>query len=357
MAYNTKLILDYINGDELDGYDVDELENDPEFMIQAIMASGDKKLYNLCSSKVKSDLKFVSMLILRFKTDVDFIDSVADEFLKLVHDDYERTNVIVQMCNALENAHHEEQYAKYRILFMAKFMTEMLGNVAYREVHPEDREFGLGFSIFYDQYNGDEEVIKYYARQSIDYLLDEEVNLKDVLHSMYDSPSEITKGGTVTFMVDFLRRYDEDLSDYAAVHPDVLKTFQERLKKVMTGWDNYTNREEEYNYEMMFTRVHDYYQSVEMQTTISEEAYIYYVGRELGISSKIAFYQGMSREEYEQFFDDEDHEFIQSELSSLQSRIVYNNIKRIMLETIFDQKEERKTGGQIIELDFTKLGR
>ena len=50
--YSRKTIADYINGEALD-YKIDELENDPKFMMLVIDFINDKNFYNLCSDEVK----------------------------------------------------------------------------------------------------------------------------------------------------------------------------------------------------------------------------------------------------------------------------------------------------------------
>ena len=54
--YNKKLVFDYVVGNDLDDYEIDELENTPEFMIEVIKYTQDKKMYNFCSDNVKSNL-------------------------------------------------------------------------------------------------------------------------------------------------------------------------------------------------------------------------------------------------------------------------------------------------------------
>ena len=61
--YNSKIIFDYIVGNDLDGYSIDELENDPNFMMDVIKITRDKRMYNLCSDDIKKNCTFVEFLI------------------------------------------------------------------------------------------------------------------------------------------------------------------------------------------------------------------------------------------------------------------------------------------------------
>ena len=42
--YNNKLIEDYIQGNDIEGYNIDDLENDYDFMISVIVKSNDKNM-------------------------------------------------------------------------------------------------------------------------------------------------------------------------------------------------------------------------------------------------------------------------------------------------------------------------
>lgn len=358
MAYSFKLVQDYINGGELEGYNVEDLENDPEFMKLAFLASGDKKLYNLCSINVKYDYDFVCFLIDKFKDDPTFIDEVADNYIKAVGDDKLRIGVITKMCNILKDSNDKDLYSKYRVLFVAKFFMDLIGIDYYKAENPADDDLiGLGFIVFLDEYGYDPDIIKCYAEQLVQTLLDDHINLADEIHKEFRTPNDIYKGGLVNYMIGFIRRYDESLADYAMVHPDILDYFQEKINKIQVRWNKYTNKEEEYKYEVMFDRVHEYYEKEGFMCTIGEEEFMYYIGKELGISEKLARYGGLDRETYEMIYGDAGEKIVPTLLSNFQDRLIYSSIKKIMLEEIFGEKEEEKHGEcQIIEFDF-KRGR
>jgi len=46
--YNINIILNYINGDDIEGYTIEELENDCTFMKLVINYTNDKNMYALC---------------------------------------------------------------------------------------------------------------------------------------------------------------------------------------------------------------------------------------------------------------------------------------------------------------------
>lgn len=49
-----KLVKDYIDGEDIN-YDVEELENNPIFMLNVLRLSRDPNMYSLCSDNVKNN--------------------------------------------------------------------------------------------------------------------------------------------------------------------------------------------------------------------------------------------------------------------------------------------------------------
>lgn len=61
---DVSLVRKYINGEDLKDISMDELENDPNFMLSVINVSKDIKMYNFCSDEVKCNYDFVKKLIM-----------------------------------------------------------------------------------------------------------------------------------------------------------------------------------------------------------------------------------------------------------------------------------------------------
>ena len=53
--YSRDLVEKYINGEDIEDYSLDELENDKNFMMLVISQTTDRKMYNYCSESVKSE--------------------------------------------------------------------------------------------------------------------------------------------------------------------------------------------------------------------------------------------------------------------------------------------------------------
>ena len=62
LKYSASTVEDYIEGNDIEDFDIDELENDRSFMLDVIKKTKDKNFYNLCSDDLKHDYEFVSVL-------------------------------------------------------------------------------------------------------------------------------------------------------------------------------------------------------------------------------------------------------------------------------------------------------
>lgn len=79
--YNKKTILDYISGNDIDGFSIEELEDNPNFMADVMEFTADKRMYHFCSDNVKRNHDFVIRIIAKFKDDIDFITQIADNYV------------------------------------------------------------------------------------------------------------------------------------------------------------------------------------------------------------------------------------------------------------------------------------
>ena len=99
--YSIDLINRYINGLDIEEYSIDELEDDPEFMLEVIKKTGDKNIYNLFSSSVKLDYQLVKYLVLNFSNDLDFIVDAANNYIDNTRDEINPIELSVIMLNIL----------------------------------------------------------------------------------------------------------------------------------------------------------------------------------------------------------------------------------------------------------------
>lgn len=84
VSFNPKVVDDYILGNDILEYSIDELENDFEFMKAVIYTTKDKKMYDFCSDNLQSNPKFIQFLIETFSDDQDFLIEIINKFFLLL---------------------------------------------------------------------------------------------------------------------------------------------------------------------------------------------------------------------------------------------------------------------------------
>jgi hypothetical protein len=365
MIYDFKLINDYINGEEIEDDKLEELENNPEFMKAVFNVSNDPKIYSMCSKTLKNDYDFVMFLIDKFKDNHTFVDDVASNYLNSNPDEHDRTSVIVKLCKLFEKG-EPELFAKYRIVFLSKVMSDLITAQQYKLENPQDSFVGFGFVFFHYDFKGEDDTLEYIARQVISFLLDEEyVNLERAIHKEFSSEEDLDKYGLFKYMTNFLGRYDTLLSEYATVHPNILDGLRYEIKKIKEGWETFSVRDDAKRFSIMYSRIEEYMKKIPTNSILGEYAYVLFIANELGIKSRLmnfdfgdAIQSRLSNED-----DEEILELVRETISTdIQERKHYLNIKKIMLETIFDQYEEEKQEqkgekgekGTIIHVDFSR---
>ena len=80
-------------------------------MIRVIECTNDKKMYSLCSDRVKSTYKFVRFLVEKFSDDLDFVRGVGDSYLEVTTNKIERNGNIIWISikenNKLQQIHNK----------------------------------------------------------------------------------------------------------------------------------------------------------------------------------------------------------------------------------------------------------
>lgn len=83
--YSKKLVFDYVMGNDIVGYNIEDLEDNPIFMRQVIEYTKDFKMYFHCSEKVKNDYEFIKFMLLTFQ-DLSTV-LLAQKYLQKLEED------------------------------------------------------------------------------------------------------------------------------------------------------------------------------------------------------------------------------------------------------------------------------
>ena len=340
------LIRKYVNGEDLGEYSIEQLENDKDFMMGVISYTNDTKMYSSCSELVKQDYEFVKYLVLKFKDNSEFITTVADNYLNNTDTDWERRELNIIMEKVLP----KELAEKYEMVNETLYFEKRLEvEIAEAKDSKLESMIGMGFWLMFDQYNGSDVILDYYANNMIgEIIIDNNINFEKMLHTQFKSSDKITEMGINNYIVNFIGYYDSMLSSYVSTHLDIIKPIANRIKLIQDNWDKYSSVDETRRYNNMLDMVHEYMGMSD--SNMEENEVLYYVAKELGIIEKVKQYDG-SKETEENFeeeygyglYDDCDEEvmddMVRFEIQrNIKERLVYLRVKKIIMNQLFSDK-------------------
>ena len=182
-----------------------------------------------------------------------------------------------------------------------------------------------------------------------------------MLHQQFNDPCEIDKKGINNYMLNFIRNYDSMLADYLSTNIDLLASFSSKIKIIQSEWNNYNDTHERKRYNMMFIKVHEYMEQTKNEGILTENDLLCYVGKDLGIISKIIKYDGINSLFAEEIVEELDDEFLDDTLKmSFVDLLHYNNVKKIMSVIAFSNHYEEilasteKSSCKLIRLNLDK---
>lgn len=288
--YSSKLVFDYITGNEITGYNIDDLENDYEFMIQVIKHTKDKNMYNLCSKEVQTNYKFVKFMIETFKNDLKFICDVADNYLKTVPS--ESIDGIEIMIQAAEKIEYRKVLENPKLASFSLYAKTMSSVELYQVSNALDmlddkelkEELGLGFAYIADKFENRETICNYFAKEYISQIFYEhsKYNLEELLHKNHKDFNEIKSQGIENYLIDYISQFDDYLAQYISEHINVLHDLKKDVERVGRNWNIYIDRINEEKVGIFNEKVSKYVEK--HSENISETLLICYVIEKLGLN-------------------------------------------------------------------------
>lgn len=248
--YSKKMINDYILGNEIKDYSIEELENDKEFMMLVIGTANDEKFYNLRSDKLKKDYSFVRYLIEKFKNNINFICNVSDYYLSDVEDELSRIELNIIMSEL--TTQDKEKNMNYTVvrdtIYTAKRVEIEMAKLKLNDEYVS-QDIGMGFLVIFDSFNSSEIVLNYFAKKTIDEIFNEyDINLENMLHEQFKTSEQIDKIGINNYMLNFIGYYDPMLASYLSTHIDLMVSLKQRIVSVQKNWDKYVSNDERKRY-------------------------------------------------------------------------------------------------------------
>lgn len=340
------LVKKYVNGEDLGEFTSEQLENDKDFMMWVISYTNDIKMYSFCSESVKLNYEFVEYLVSKFKDNSEFIMTVADNYLDNADTDWESKELSIIMEKVLP----KELAEKYEVLNETSYFLKRLEvEIAKAKDSKLESMVGMGFLLMFDQYNGSDIILDYYANNMIGEIIrDNNIDFEKMLHTQFKSANKITEMGINNYIVNFISCYDSMLSSYVSTHLDIIKPIANRIKRIQDDWDKYLSVDETRRYNNMLDMVHEYMSMSD--SNMGENEVLYYVANELGIKEKVKQYDGSKKteenfkEEYGYDFSDAADEEVMEDMvrfeieRNIKERLVYLTVKKIVINQLFSDK-------------------
>ena len=217
--YDLKLVYDYIWGNDIGEYNIDDLENDPDFMLQVIERTKDKNMYELCSDSVKCDYSFVYEIINLFSDDLDFICRVADTYIDSLSEaeriqgtSFPEINILMSsLCGKSLN-----QYSISAASFYEYERHRALISISRVDDFEIKEESAAGFILSFVQYENNPIILNFIAKRMVNESLygDRDNNLEYLIHSGFRSIEEFENYGEVNFLSSCIYDYDKYLCSY-----------------------------------------------------------------------------------------------------------------------------------------------
>lgn len=260
--YDKQLIFDYIAGSDILEYDVDQLENDPIFMTAVINLTGDKKMYALCSEKVKDDYDFVKNLIMKFQNDKDFIIPIVNGY-NAKHQNEELNLDVIELNIIMSNLFNanDERALPYRIYSMASYANFMVEMSRRQRMVNDIAGFGKGFTFVDFCFEDKPIVLDFFASQMLNdiFYKNDNCSFEELIHMTVNDKFTIINQGVSVFLINYIKGFDINLADYVAKNIKLLDKIKEDINVVIKNWDYYIERLEQIKVEIYIHKIEAYY--------------------------------------------------------------------------------------------------
>lgn len=211
-------------------------------LLREIKITKNKELYYNCPSEYLRDFDFIIEIINIFKDDFDFIDEVAESYVKYIPaEDINENPEYVELCILLGQyvPKGHPYYIFYTNRLEGIYGIYLLNIILLKKESSDISE--LGFSVLMDVHEDRKNILDYFARRLMDELYHKNRcgNFEDLVHKYCDNAKNIVNEGYVDFFIRNLYGVDESLSYYVFDHTYLLDSLVDELDAVCENWDDY----------------------------------------------------------------------------------------------------------------------
>ena len=284
------LVERYINGEDVEPYDIVRLEDNEAFMKNVIKVSKDPKMFFMCSERLVTDDEFVYDVLDIFKDDLEKATVIADTYLSKLHpneiESRETTEEFIDRIKSMQMniymASLEQKLSKLKgervivqpgngrftlaaILLFSKEMATIDTILSYNEDKKD--ELGEGFLFILDQYGGNKIITDFFAKRMIeeDFQLSGYTgngqNIETFIHGRCRSFREIEDIGVNNFIINIASSRDAFLGDYLRANPNLILDVKDAIMRVGKRWDYYMDNLNQYRVTQFEGELADYLES------------------------------------------------------------------------------------------------
>ena len=265
MKISKELVFNYINGSDIPDYDIKDLENNRDFMIEVLKCTKDSKMYLFCSNNLKKDPQFIKSIINIFKNEKEFLDEIVKEYLSTLIEKKEelkeqdlisRNEIIILMTEV--NSNKNNYYYDYLAGLIYRYMNteiEFIKSTTKNDLFL--KRIGKGFYILYEKYKQSSIILDYIAKRMAEEIFYEDKNLDfDKLIYTFYNGEKITKNkGINNFIFSYISMYDRKLSEYLILHKDLIKDIAKEINKFQQQFEAYKENENARKVEILYQKV------------------------------------------------------------------------------------------------------
>ena len=211
-------------------------------LLEKMRLTKDKNLYYDCSSALLSNFDFITEVIKIYKDDFDFVDEVAEKYVKFIpEEDINGNPEYIELCMLLGQFVPEghQYYDFYTNRLNGIYSIFLLHVMMVKDQLEGVSE--LGFSILMEDYGKRKNILDYFAKRLMDELYHKNHcgNFEDLIHKHCDSPQNVQVEGYEQFFIRNVYGVDDKLSYYVFDNPYLLKDLIDELDGICENWYEY----------------------------------------------------------------------------------------------------------------------
>lgn len=218
-------------------------------ILEEMRRTKNKNLYYECSLELFCNFDFITEVINIFYYDFDFIDEVAESYVKYIpEEDINSNPEYIELCMLLgQYVPKEHPYYDFYTNRLNGIYSVFLLHVMMVKDRLDDVS-ELGFSILMEDHKGRKNILDYFAKRLMDELYHKNPcgDFEDLIHKHCESPDNIYAEGLEPFFIRNLYGVDESLSYYVFDHAYLLSDLIDELDLICENWyiyeDNLTSR-------------------------------------------------------------------------------------------------------------------